>query len=565
MAKKLQFYINSGATASLPQTRGAYDFYVLTSGDGNGKIAVGQSVWNESVQINSTDSVLAYDNTSGLSATLSLSYNETDKKIILKGKGDAVISEIDATSFIKDGMLDKAEYVSTSNELVFTFNTESGKEEIRVNVAGLVDTYNAGNGLSLTDHTFSVKVDSASESFLTVGAEGVKLSGVQSAIDAAKDAVTALITAEQNRAEKAEQELGGEIETKASQDDLDALEGVVTSHTADKVAHITADERTAWNAAEQNAKDYADDVAATAEKNAKDYADSLAGNYDAAGSASQALTDAKDYADSLARNYDAAGSAAQALTDAKAYADGLDKAMDTRVDELEAKKHEHANKTTLDAITAEKVADWDDAVSKEHVHSNKEVLDTITAEKVANWDGSLASAKSYADEKAASAKDAAIADAATKYQLKGNYETAGSAAQALTDAKAYADDVAADAQSAAITAAATDATNKANAAEQNANGYADGLKTTIDAYTVNGKKISENPVLNGGDVKLDGYTIAASSDSVAATDTVNAAIGKLEKSIADVSAAAVKLGTQSGNVRLDNTNGLTASLEWMEF
>lgn len=499
MAKKLQFYINSGATASLPQTRGAYDFYVLTSGDGNGKIAVGQSVWNESVQIKSTDSVLAYDNTSGLSATLSLSYNETDKKIILKGKGDAVISEIDATSFIKDGMLDKAEYVSTSNELVFTFNTESGKEEIRVNVAGLVDTYNAGNGLSLTDHTFSVKVDSASESFLTVGAEGVKLSGVQSAINAAEAAVTALITAEQNRAEKAEQELGGEIETKASQDDLDALEGVVTSHTADKVAHITADERTAWNAAEQNAKDHADSVAATAEKNAK------------------------DYADSLGVKYDAAGSAAQALTDAKAYADGLDKAMDTRVDELEAKKHEHANKTTLDAITAEKVADWDDAVSKEHVHSNKEVLDTITAEKVANWDGSLASAKSYADEKAASAKDAAIA------------------------------------------AAATDATNKANAAEQNANGYADGLKTTIDAYTVNGKKISENPVLNGGDVKLDGYTIAASSDSVAATDTVNAAIGKLEKSIADVSAAAVKLGTQSGNVRLDNTNGLTASLEWMEF
>ena len=79
----------------------------------------------------------------------------------------------------------------------------------------------------------------------------------------------------------------------------------------------------------------------------------------------------------------------------------------------------------------------------------------------------------------------------------GNYEektlfladAAGSASQALTDAKDYADDVAADAQSAAITAAATDATNKANAAEQNAKGYADGLKTTIDAYTVNGKEI----------------------------------------------------------------------------
>ena len=56
---------------------------------------------------------------------------------------------------------------------------------------------------------------------------------------------------------------------------------------------------------------------------AKAYADSLAGNYDAAGSAAQALVDAKAYADGLAGNYDAAGAAAQALIDAKAYADGL--------------------------------------------------------------------------------------------------------------------------------------------------------------------------------------------------------------------------------------------------
>lgn len=37
-----------------------------------------------------------------------------------------------------------------------------------------------------------------------------------------------------------------------------AYESTVDTHIADAVAHITADERTAWNAAEQNAKDYAD-------------------------------------------------------------------------------------------------------------------------------------------------------------------------------------------------------------------------------------------------------------------------------------------------------------------
>ena len=57
-----------------------------------------------------------------------------------------------------------------------------------------------------------------------------------------------------------------------------------------------------------------------------------------------------------------------------------------------------------------------------------------------------------------------------------------------------------------------------------------GLKQTVDAYTVNGKKISENPVLNGSDVALTGYTVNANS-FIAATDTVNAAIAKLENDL----------------------------------
>lgn len=87
-----------------------------------------------------------------------------------------------------------------------------------------------------------------------------------------------------------------------------------------------------WNAAEQNAKTYADGLAsnydakgaaATAEQNAKDYADGLAKNYDASGSAASALTDAKAYADGLAKNYDAAGAATTAETNSKAYSESL--------------------------------------------------------------------------------------------------------------------------------------------------------------------------------------------------------------------------------------------------
>ena len=58
-----------------------------------------------------------------------------------------------------------------------------------------------------------------------------------------------------------------------------------------------------------------------AEANAKAYADGLAVNYDAAGSAAAAESRAKAYADGLAVNYDVAGAAATAETNAKAYTD----------------------------------------------------------------------------------------------------------------------------------------------------------------------------------------------------------------------------------------------------
>lgn len=43
---------------------------------------------------------------------------------------------------------------------------------------------------------------------------------------------------------------------------------------------------------------------------------------------------------------------------AKEYADGLNTAMNTRVEAVEGKAHEHANKTVLDGITADNVTAW---------------------------------------------------------------------------------------------------------------------------------------------------------------------------------------------------------------
>lgn len=82
----------------------------------------------------------------------------------------------------------------------------------------------------------------------------------------------------------------------------------------------------------------------------------------------------------------------------------------------------------------------------------------------------------------------------------------------------------------------TGGTNKALSAEQGKilKGYIDTLKNN----KVNGKKISLNPVLSGADIALTGYVksvLEAGELAIAATDTVNAAIGKLEKRADDAS------------------------------
>ena len=112
--------------------------------------------------------------------------DEEPAKIQLLGIDNVVVSEIDATPFIRDGMLNDVEYDAETNTLTFTWNTEAGEKSDTVVLSDIIEPYTAGNGLELTGNEFAVKVDTESEAFLTVGENGLKLAGVQDAIDAAK-------------------------------------------------------------------------------------------------------------------------------------------------------------------------------------------------------------------------------------------------------------------------------------------------------------------------------------------------------------------------------------------
>lgn len=89
-----------------------------------------------------------------LKDNVNVKYDSTTKKITLNADGH--VSEIDATAFVKDGMVNSVTYNHASKKIVMTFNTEAGKTPISVDVASLVDTYTAGNGLTVVNNQFKI-------------------------------------------------------------------------------------------------------------------------------------------------------------------------------------------------------------------------------------------------------------------------------------------------------------------------------------------------------------------------------------------------------------------------
>ena len=163
-----------------------------------------------------------------ISATVSLDYDEDAKAIKLYGKDSVELGSVDATPFIKDGMLENVEYNADNNTLTFTWNTSAGKTEDTVVLSDIIEPYTAGKGLELAGNEFKVKLADGSESFLTVSEDGLKLAGIADAIATAKsEAIADAATAAAGI--YATQTALGELET-AIDGRLDVLEAI--DHTA---------------------------------------------------------------------------------------------------------------------------------------------------------------------------------------------------------------------------------------------------------------------------------------------------------------------------------------------
>lgn len=132
------------------------------------------------------DNILSLNGTE-LSANVSIDYDNTTKQIILYGKDTTkVISTIDVSDFIKDGMIDRVEIVtldSGKTVIRITWNTDGGKEITDVPADSLIQVYEAGEGLIKVNDTFSIRLNTnVSENFLKVDSNGLYTEGIKQCI-----------------------------------------------------------------------------------------------------------------------------------------------------------------------------------------------------------------------------------------------------------------------------------------------------------------------------------------------------------------------------------------------
>lgn len=200
----------------------------------------------------------------------------------------------------KDSSLKDVELVE--QELKFTYILADGSEStVGVDVSNFLAESEFGNGLVVSelDGTVAIKIDTTSESFLTVGANGIKLAGVQDAINAAETAAKGHandINAAMNaRVEELEEAIGegGSVDSQISEA-IDALDATVGE------AEVASGKHVAVQVVEEDGKITAVNVKESDIASAKELADYKTSNDTAVQNAASAAAAAQSYAEGVA-------------------------------------------------------------------------------------------------------------------------------------------------------------------------------------------------------------------------------------------------------------------------
>lgn len=374
--------------------------------------------------------------------------------------------------------------------LNFTYILTDGTEStVGVDVSTFLAESEFENGLQVVDHKVSVKKDTTSESFLTVGADGIKLSGVQTAINTAAakatttiaDKATGHVTVSSSKATD-----GHTIYTIAESDIASA------SDLSSEIARATAAEDKI-----EASVGLADDGSHVTTK----------GNYTSkattiTGEISALDTQIKKNADAIGvLNGSGNGSVSKAVADAKAAILG-DAATDYNTlgkleDQIQAVSSAAAKAHTVVNAKSSGFVKVTVAKSDDNTH------DVVTVSE-----SGIASAADLTSE---------ISNRKAVTGIDGNSYKAHTGNTIIGSASSLHD---ADLKLA----------NKLNAVSSSVDSLS---SSVVKNVTVNGvdATVASNKAtvtINGANIKLNGYTTSTTGGAIATTDTVNAALSKLE-------------------------------------
>lgn len=166
-----------------------------------------------------------------------VNYNKDDNKIHFFNKDGEEKVALDVSEFVKsDSIIDKVEYKDGILTITFT-----NGDEVHIDLSQLIDENEFKDGLIVDGHVVKVLIDGESDDYLSVGENGVKLTGVKADIEAEEARATSAETA-------LDEKIGAEIARATSAET--ALDTKINKEIADRIADVDEEENRA-KAAEQ--------------------------------------------------------------------------------------------------------------------------------------------------------------------------------------------------------------------------------------------------------------------------------------------------------------------------
>ena len=262
-------------------------------------------------------------------------------KVVSVDKAGKETTVGDIIKIYKDSALVSIEYTEVNDKkqkgqfLKYVYTLADGTEKtVYVDMSKLVDQAEVENGIQAVDGKLSIKIAEGNEAdFLTVDANGLKLSGVKTAIDTAQKAVQDNLDAEITRAKREEKKnadaIGVNADAIAKLNGTAATDGSVAKAVADAKIELLGDAADEYNTlGKLEDKIQALDVKATkahTEVIAKEdghvtvaVADSTDGTHKVVTVSENDIASANALTTEINR---AKAAEAKALTDAKAYTD----------------------------------------------------------------------------------------------------------------------------------------------------------------------------------------------------------------------------------------------------